>query len=116
MRTLVNVFNFTKPLFESIAKEFPDITGKSVTNNMPLLFFSDMCLPYAFDLYLQAVNLCLWRRVRFAHPRLQHGLKACQGLRPWTPGCIPTFMLAVLYPNMNVGCPLSQHQCWLHFI
>jgi hypothetical protein len=29
MKTSVNVFNSTKPLFESIAKKFPDITGYS---------------------------------------------------------------------------------------
>jgi hypothetical protein len=57
----------------------------------------------------QAMNPCLWRGVHFAHPCLQHRFKACRGLRPRTPGCIPVLMLAVLYPNIDVGYALSQH-------
>jgi hypothetical protein len=30
MKTSLNVFNSTKPLFESLAKKFPDITNKSM--------------------------------------------------------------------------------------
>ena len=64
----------------------------------------------------QALNPCLWCRVCFAHPRLCHGFKACQGLCPWTPRCIPTLVLAALHHNLNVGCATSQYQCWLHYI
>ena len=52
------------------------------------------------------MNPCLQRRVRFAHPPLQHRFRACRGLRPWTPGCIPIIVLAVLDPN---------HLSWLLF-
>ena len=62
------------------------------TDELPLTFFNS----------LQAVNPCL-----------RHGFKACRGLRPQTPGCIPTSVLAALHPNISVGCATSQHQCWL---
>ena len=47
----------------------------------------------------QAVNPCLWCRVCFAHPHLQHGFKDCRGLCLRTPGCIPILVLDVLIPN-----------------
>ena len=47
------------------------------------------------------------------NPRLHHRFKACWGLHPQTPGCIPTLVLAMLHPNINVGCATSQYQCWL---
>ena len=58
-------------------------------------------------LYIQAVNPCLWQGIRFAHPCLCHRFKACWGLHPQTPGCIPTLVLAVLHPSIK---------CWLHYI
>ena len=58
-------------------------------------------------IYRQAMNPCLWHRVRFTHPHLQHGFRACWGLCPRIPGCIPILVLAALIPN---------HQSWLCFI
>ena len=61
--------------------------------------FHNLIIAY---IYIQAVNPCQ-----------RHGFKACRGLRPRTPGCIPTLVLAALHPNISVGCATSQHQCWL---
>ena len=52
---------------------------------------------------VQAVNPCQRHRIRFAHPCLCHGFKACWGLCPRTPGCIPTLVLAALHPSISVS-------------
>ena len=41
------------------------------------------------------------------NPCRRHGFKACRGLCPQTPGCIPTLVLAALHPNISVGCAAS---------
>ena len=57
---------------------------------------AELVTEFYFPLSSQAVNPCL-----------RHGFKACRGLRPRTPGCIPTLVLAALHPNISVGCAAS---------
>jgi hypothetical protein len=83
---------------------------QKITSHHYVTFFCQLQTTIHHSLFIykgQAVNLCLRRGVRFAHPCLQHGFKACRGLRPRTPGCIPTLSLAALYLNINLGCPKS---------
>ena len=48
MKTSLNVFNSTKPLFESLAKKFPDVANKSMLfillcNYVLILFNNRLC-------------------------------------------------------------------------
>ena len=56
MKTSVNVFNSNKPLFESIAKKFPDITGKS----MLFILFLIMSWSYCATEYVILIHDVIW--------------------------------------------------------
>jgi hypothetical protein len=56
MKTSVNVFNSTKPLFENLAKKFPDITSQS----MLFILFVIISLPYCATEYVILIHDVIW--------------------------------------------------------
>src|SRR5271155_4776878 len=79
------------------ARRFASLTTHAFGTE--IRFAYDPCLRHGDSLRLRPMPSA-WRFASLT-PFLQHWVSACRGLRPRTPGCIPTSDLASLNPNNN---------------